>query len=109
MILKRFPKGNNAPSYDAELQVRGDVDPIHDPCVITLAREGLDYTPSPGIRVRLADMGMATFAFGHPAYARTASRRFESPVALSRDDLIAAARVGAGLDRILLDEHEHAS
>jgi hypothetical protein len=109
VVLRRFPKGDNRPSYDAELQVRGDIDLLHDPRVITLAREGLDYTRSPGIRLRVGDTDVATFAFGYPAYARTASRRLESPVALSRDDVIAAARAGAGLDRILLDEHQRAS
>jgi hypothetical protein len=109
VLLKRFPKGDNHPSYDAELQVRGEIDLLHDPRIVTLAREGLDYTRSPGIRVRLGDKDVATFAFGYPAYARTASRSLESPSALSRDDLLAAARAGAGLDRILHDEQQRAS
>lgn len=86
------------PTYRYELAVGSHLDLLRDPRVVTLAREALDYTKSPGVRLR-TPAGMATFAYGDAVYARLADgRSVESNTTMSRDELLRREASGQSLD-----------
>ncbi|MBA2557022.1 MAG: hypothetical protein H0V12_06710 [Chloroflexi bacterium] len=94
------------PTYRYELAVGGQLDLLHDPRVVTLAREALDYTKSPGVRLRTL-AGIATFAYGDAVYARLADgRSVESATALSRDELLTREASGQSLDAFVAGSAE---